>query len=170
MNQKFIDQLHSIVLTNISDENFGVRKLSELLGLSPSQTLRKTKAASGKSVNQYIRELRLEKGSELLKETDKSIAEISYQVGFSSASYFNKTFRKYYDVTPGEFRVSSSDLNKLKVTKKKKAFSKIKLFFFVLVGLIFFTFYWSLNPFVSKNLPLGNSIASLSFQTWRDVN
>ena len=101
MNQKFIDQLHSIVLTNISDENFGVRKLSELLGLSPSQTLRKTKAASGKSVNQYIRELRLEKGSELLKETDKSIAEISYQVGFSSASYFNKTFRKYYDVTPG---------------------------------------------------------------------
>ena len=99
MNQKFIDQLHSIVLTNISDENFGVRKLSELLGLSPSQTLRKTKAASGKSVNQYIRELRLEKGSELLKETDKSIAEISYQVGFSSASYFNKTFRKYYEVT-----------------------------------------------------------------------
>ena len=149
MNQKFIDQLHSIVLTNISDENFGVRKLSELLGLSPSQTLRKTKAASGKSVNQYIRELRLEKGAKLLKETDKSIAEISYQVGFSSASYFNKTFRKYYDVTPGEFRVSSSDLNKLKVAKKKKAFSKIKLFFFVLVGFIFFSFYWSLNPFVS---------------------
>ena len=47
MNNKFIDQLHSIVLTNISDENFGVRKLSELLGLSRSQTLRKTKAASG---------------------------------------------------------------------------------------------------------------------------
>ena len=94
MNQKFIDQLHSIVLTNISDENFGVRKLSELLGLSPSQTLRKTKAASGKSVNQYIRELRLEKGAELLRETDESIAEVSYQVGFSSASYFNKSFRE----------------------------------------------------------------------------
>ena len=170
MNQKFIDQLHSIVLTNISDENFGVRKLSELLGLSPSQTLRKTKAASGKSVNQYIRELRLEKGAKLLKETDKSIAEISYQVGFSSASYFNKTFRKYYDVTPGEFRVSSSDLNKLKVTKKKKAFSKIKLLFFVLVGLIFFIFYWSLNPFVSKNIPLGNSIAVLPFKDFSPKN
>ena len=170
MNQKFIDQLHSIVLTNISDENFGVRKLSELLGLSPSQTLRKTKAASGKSVNQYIRELRLEKGAKLLKETDKSIAEISYQVGFSSASYFNKTFRKYYDVTPGEFRVSSSDLNKLKVTKNKKAFSKIKLFFFVLVGLIFFTFYWSLNPVVSKDLPLNNSIAVLPFKDFSPKN
>jgi len=170
VNNKFIDQLHSIVLTNISDENFGVRKLSELLGLSPSQTLRKTKAASGKSVNQYIRELRLEKGAELLKETDKSIAEISYQVGFSSASYFNKTFRNYYDVTPGEFRVSSSDLNKPIVAKKKKAFSKIKLFFFVLVGLIFSTFYWSLNPFVLENLPLGNSIAVLPFKDFSPKN
>ena len=58
MNQKFIDQVHSIVLKNISDENFGVRQLSSLLGLSPSQTLRKIKATSGKSVNQYIREIR----------------------------------------------------------------------------------------------------------------
>jgi len=63
LTQKFIDQVRSIVLKNISDENFGVRKLSSLLGLSPSQTLRKIKAASGKSVNQYIREIRLEKAA-----------------------------------------------------------------------------------------------------------
>ena len=138
MNQNFIDQVRSIVLKNISDENFGVPQLSSLLGLSPSQTLRKIKAASGKSVNQYIREIRLEKAAKLLKKTDQSIAEVSYQVGFSSASYFNKSFRKYYGVTPREFRVSSSDFNKLKVAKKKKAFSKIKLLFFVLVGLIFY--------------------------------
>ena len=94
MNQKFIDQVRTIVVKNISDENFGVPELSSLLGLSPSQTLRKIKADSGKSVNQYIREIRLEKAAKLLKQTDQSIAEISYQVGFSSASYFSKSFRK----------------------------------------------------------------------------
>ena len=68
MNQKFIDKVHSIVIKNISDENFGVRELSSLLGLSPSQTLRKIKATSDKSVNQYIREIRLEKAAKLLKK------------------------------------------------------------------------------------------------------
>ena len=170
MNQEFIDQVRTIVVKNISDENFGVSELSSLLGLSPSQTLRKIKAASGKSVNQYIREIRLEKAAKLLEETSQSIAEVSCQVGFSSASYFNKTFKKYYDITPGEFRANSSDLNKLKVAIKKKAFSKIKLFFFFLVGLIIFTFYWSLNPFVSKNIPLGNSIAVLPFKDFSPKN
>jgi TolB-like protein/AraC-like DNA-binding protein len=170
LNQEFIDQVRTIVVKNISDENFGVSELSSLLGLSPSQTLRKIKAASGKSVNQYIREIRLEKAAKLLEETSQSIAEVSCQVGFSSASYFNKTFKKYYDITPGEFRANSSDLNKLKVAIKKKAFSKIKLFFFFLVGLIIFTFYWSLNPFVSKNIPLGNSIAVLPFKDFSPKN
>ena len=170
MNQEFIDQVRTIVVKNISDENFGVPELSSLLGLSPSQTLRKIKATSGKSVNQYIREIRLEKAAKLLEETSQSIAEVSCQVGFSSASYFNKTFKKYYDITPGEFRANSSDLNKLKVVIKKKAFSKIKLFFFFLVGLIIFTFYWSLNPFVSKNIPLGNSIAVLPFKDFSPKN
>ena len=59
MDKKFIDQVHDIVISNITDEKFGTQKLASLLNLSTTQTLRKIKAASGKSVNQYIRELRL---------------------------------------------------------------------------------------------------------------
>ena len=59
MSQDFIDKVRAIVMSNISDEKFGVRKLASILGLSATHTLRKVKAATGKSVNQYIRELQV---------------------------------------------------------------------------------------------------------------
>jgi AraC-like DNA-binding protein len=61
MSKIFIEEVRSIVISNLSDENFGVRELASSLNLSASQTLRKVKAATGKSVSQYIRDLRLEK-------------------------------------------------------------------------------------------------------------
>ena len=77
MDKSFIDNLHDIVITHISDENFGASNLASLLDLSTSQTLRKVKAATGKSVNQYIREVKLEEAAKLIKETDFTFAEIS---------------------------------------------------------------------------------------------
>jgi len=170
LNQKFIDQVRAIVLQNISDENFGVRQLSSLLGLSPSQTLRKIKASSGKSVNQYIREIRLEKAAKLLKKTDQSIAEVSYQVGFSSASYFNKSFRKYYNVTPGDYKTNSINLNKIKKNKKNKDSSKIKVFITIFFTLLMVIIYLEISPFISKNTPLNNSIAVLPFKDFSPKN
>ncbi|MDA9803958.1 helix-turn-helix domain-containing protein [Flavobacteriaceae bacterium] len=170
MNQKFIDQVRTIVVKNISDENFGVPELSSLLGLSPSQTLRKIKANSGKSANQYIREIRLEKAAKLLKQTDQSIAEISYLVGFSSASYFNKSFRKYYNVTPGDYKTNSINLNKTKINKKKKDSSKIKVFITVFLALLLVIIYLETSPFISKSTPLNNSIAVLPFKDFSPKN
>lgn len=51
----------------------------------------------------YLTEYRLGKSLELLFHTDLSITEISYEVGFNSASYFAETFKKYYQCTPTEY-------------------------------------------------------------------
>ena len=119
MSQDFIDQVRALIMSNISDEKFGKQSLASKLGLSPSQTLRKVKAATGKSVNRYIRELRLEKAAKLIKNTDHTIAEISYQVGFGSPSYFNKAFVKYYGIAPGEYKTKSTSLSELAANKTK---------------------------------------------------
>ena len=111
MDKSFIDKLHNIVLNHIADENFGVGNLASLFGLSTSQTLRKVKAATGKSVNQYIREVKLAEAAKLIQETDFTSAEIAYMVGFSSPSYFNKTFRKRYGITPGGYKAKESIQN-----------------------------------------------------------
>jgi AraC-like DNA-binding protein len=50
MSQSFIDKIQGVLMSNISNEKFGVRELASTLGLSKSQTLRKIKTATGKSV------------------------------------------------------------------------------------------------------------------------
>lgn len=60
-----------------------------------------------KTPNEYLTELRLRKAMELLRTTDLTILEISYAVGFSGASYFSETFRKFYSCTPSEYRSSN---------------------------------------------------------------
>jgi len=168
MSKSFIDEVQSIVISNLADENFGVRELASSLNLSSSQTLRKVKAATGKSVNQYIRELRLEKAARLLKKTDLTAAEIAYQVGFNSASYFNKTFSKYFGITPGEYKIQNTSENELvnqKPEVRSHNFSANKKLIYLLALLVIAVIsYFFINDFASRKNQLPNSIAVLPFK------
>jgi len=109
----------------MAEENFGANELATLLGLSTSQTLRKTKAATGKSVNKFIRDIRLQEASQLIQKTDLTFAEISHKVGFASASYFSKTFSKQYGITPGEFKTRKIPVEELAAKSEEKSFHSI---------------------------------------------
>ena len=106
MPEKFVDKVRLIIEKRLHDAKFGVSELASELGLSRSQALRRIKASTGKSVNQLIRDIRLEKATRLLADVNLTASEIAYQVGFSSPSYFNKCFLDQYGVTPGEFKKS----------------------------------------------------------------
>ncbi|MEM6377247.1 MAG: helix-turn-helix domain-containing protein [Bacteroidota bacterium] len=86
----------------MANEQFGVAELAELMNMSRSNLLRKIKKHTQLSVSQFIRQVRLQKGMEMVKENQLTVAEISYQVGFGSASYFIKCFREHYGYPPGE--------------------------------------------------------------------
>jgi class 3 adenylate cyclase/TolB-like protein len=98
----FINKANSLVLENISNEQFGVSELAELMNMSRSNLLRKIKKHTQLSVSQFIRQVRLQKGMEMVKENTLTVSEISYQVGFGSTSYFVKCFREHYGYPPGE--------------------------------------------------------------------
>ncbi|MCW3804071.1 helix-turn-helix domain-containing protein [Plebeiibacterium marinum] len=100
---KFIENLTSIVEENLSDENFGVKKLAEKACMSREQIYRKLKAYNNYSASQFIREIRLNKAKEMLLKSEKNISEIAYLVGFSSPSYFIKCFHEHFGHTPGEY-------------------------------------------------------------------
>ena len=101
---KFIEQAKALILENISNEQFGVSELAELMNMSRSNLLRKIKKQTQLSASQFMREVRLQKGMTLLEETELTVSEISYKVGFSNNSYFIKCFRDYYGYSPGEAR------------------------------------------------------------------
>lgn len=98
----FIDQIESIILENLSNEQFGVSELAEIMNMSRSSLLRKIKKNTALSPSQFIRQVRLKKGRQLIKETQLTVSEISHKVGFGSTSYFIKCFREFYGHPPGE--------------------------------------------------------------------
>jgi TolB-like protein/AraC-like DNA-binding protein len=101
-NNEFIKRITGIVLANISDEKFGVSELAREAGMSRSNLLRKISKLTNLSASQFIRQERLKKAMEMLRQTSLNVSEVSYQVGFSSTSYFIKCFREYYGYPPGE--------------------------------------------------------------------
>lgn len=87
----------------ISNPDFKIENLNKLLGLSKAQAYRKIKALTGMSPNILIREMRLRRSLEALKWNSKTVAEIAYELGFNSPTYFTRVFRKRYGILPTAF-------------------------------------------------------------------
>jgi AraC-like DNA-binding protein len=102
MESEFLRKITEIIEENLSDENFGVSELAREAGMSRSNLLRKIQKQANLSVSQFIRQVRLKKAMEMLREESLNVSEVSYQVGFSSTSYFIKCFRERYGFPPGE--------------------------------------------------------------------
>ncbi|WP_108247340.1 helix-turn-helix domain-containing protein [Muricauda brasiliensis] len=100
--QKFTYEVKAIVLEHLGDEHFGVSELADAMHMSRSSLLRKCKKQTQLSASQFIRQIRLEEAMELLRESDLTVSEVSYRVGFGSTSYFIKCFREHYGHPPGE--------------------------------------------------------------------
>jgi AraC-like DNA-binding protein/tetratricopeptide (TPR) repeat protein len=100
----FISKITAIVTANLGNESFGVKELSQHSGMSRSAINRRLKRTTSKSINQFIREVRLLKSLELLKNEELTAAEVSYKVGFSRPSYFNTCFHSYFGYPPGKVK------------------------------------------------------------------
>ena len=90
------------------DENYykeiSLDEISGGLSLNPYYFCRLFKSATGSSFCEYLNFVRISKSEKLFKTNDKSIMEISLDVGFSSVTYFNRIFRKYKGCTPTVYR------------------------------------------------------------------
>lgn len=102
--RKFLIEFENLIEKHIKDSTLSVEKLSQELGMSRVQLFRKISALTNKNVTDYIAEIKLQKAKTLLKETNKTIAEIAYETGFNSPSYFTTFFKQHTQQTPSEWR------------------------------------------------------------------
>lgn len=93
-------------------EHLELETLSRVLNLNEYYFCRLFKRATGSTVTDYLNFVRICKAEKLLK-TDMSISEISYNVGFSSLSYFNRIFKKYKFCSPTEYRKISGRIDSI---------------------------------------------------------
>ncbi len=105
LDQQFILKIIKYTQENIKETNLNVEKLADEFNLSRSQLYRKIKTLTGLTANELIRKIRLERAKELLEEsTAPSVSEISFNVGFSSPSYFSKCFKSHFGILPKEVK------------------------------------------------------------------
>ncbi len=104
METNFLQKLQNIVEENLHNNQFGVPELEKSAGMSKMQVYRKLKALMDKTPSAFIRSVRLQKGKELLQNSDLNISEIAYEIGFSDPNYFSRTFQKEYGTSPKDFR------------------------------------------------------------------
>jgi DNA-binding response OmpR family regulator/nitrogen-specific signal transduction histidine kinase len=102
--KRFLNELTARIEAHIADTEFGVEKLSTDMGMSRVQLYRKVQALLQMNVNDYITEIRINKAKSLLRDTNKSIADVAYETGFNSPAYFTTLFRQKQNQTPSEFR------------------------------------------------------------------
>ncbi|MBO9617020.1 MAG: response regulator [Dyadobacter sp.] len=111
LDDKFLMKAKAIVEANMEDVLFSVEKMADEMSLSRTQLLRKLKALTGLAPNDFIRDLRLQKAAEMIRQKADTITQIGYAVGFNDQSYFSKSFKKEFGETPTEYaaRVSQKE-------------------------------------------------------------
>jgi AraC family transcriptional regulator len=86
-------------------EDFDLAQLAALVGLSKYHFHRSFKKAIGVSPSCYHTQLRMELARKLLRETNKSVVEVAFEIGYASASHFAQLFRRQTGLSPGEYRL-----------------------------------------------------------------
>jgi AraC-like DNA-binding protein len=99
-DENFINRLVEISESIWNDPAFDVGVFGKRVGLSRSQFYRKISSITGLSPNDFIRDFRLKKALNLLENQKGNIAQIAFQTGFNSPSYFAKCFQKQYGILP----------------------------------------------------------------------
>ena len=136
--------------------------LSEVINLSDIATVSELskyhfhkifKSATGETVGEFIRRIRLEKSADMLIRTQNSMTIIAVETGFSSSSVFSREFKKKFAISPRDFRLLFRTSNNLTISKRIEFFKK------------FFSINKSISEIMRFSLPATNESLSFKIET-----
>jgi signal transduction histidine kinase/ligand-binding sensor domain-containing protein/DNA-binding response OmpR family regulator len=103
LDEAFVEKVINCIMKNMSNEEFSVEELGDMVAMSRSNLFRKLKAITGQTPIEFIYNIRLKHAMDLLLERKLNMSQIAYEVGFRNPSSFTKSFRKQYGKSPTEF-------------------------------------------------------------------
>lgn len=103
LDKQFLAKLKKLIDENISDSGFGVRQISEEVGMSLSLLYKKVKAITGMTVNDFVKSIKMRQAAKLLSMKIYNVNEVAYMVGYEDRKYFSKEFKKIYGKSPSKF-------------------------------------------------------------------
>ncbi len=104
LDEKLVKNATDYVERNLSNSELSVEDLSSALNMSRVHLYKKLLSLTGNTPSEFIRLIRLRHAEQLLRQSQLSVSEISYQVGFNNPRYFSKYFKEMYGVIPSVYK------------------------------------------------------------------
>lgn len=104
VDKDFLEKIMDVVKQNLGSTEIEMDDLADKMCMSRSSFYRKVKTLTGLSPMEFVKNIKLRHGYELLRTTDLSVAEVAYASGFSSSKYFSSCFKAEFGITPRQRR------------------------------------------------------------------
>ncbi len=102
--QQLIKRLNKAIGENLSNPDYTVDALAQDVGMSRANLYKKMQTTLGITPNDFLRNMRLKRATELLAKSDIPVNQLALQVGFQTPRYFSQCFHKAFGLTPSEYR------------------------------------------------------------------
>ena len=103
-DRRLLQTLERWLAAHFTDPAIDIGAMAEAVHVTPRTLQRKLKALLGQSPAHYIRDFRMARARELLRETERTVTEIAHAVGYSSSQYFSRAFRQVHGRPPEAWR------------------------------------------------------------------
>ena len=102
-DRAFMDKIGDIITEHMSEEDFSIDRIADIVGMSRSSLYRKIRGITQLPPGELIRVVRLKKAAEMLKSGNYRVSEVGFLVGFNSVSYFSTCFHRQFGLSPKEY-------------------------------------------------------------------
>ncbi|HEX3045644.1 MAG TPA: response regulator [Bacillota bacterium] len=97
-------EIMRFIRENFADKELSIQTIGAHIYISPTYLCAFFKKTTGKTINEFITEVRIEKAKQLLKDSRVKLYEVSTSIGFTDVNYFSTLFKRNVGCTPSEFR------------------------------------------------------------------
>lgn len=106
-DKRFLDLFHTQMRLHVSDADFSVERMAELMGLGRTQFYKKVKGLTGETPVAILHRARLDYAAHLLSTSGMTVEDIMAKAGFQNATHFYKSFKKQFGMSPKEYRTQA---------------------------------------------------------------
>lgn len=100
----FLKRAAGIVNDHLDDAEFDVYKFCREIGMSHTSLHTRLKSLTDYSVTRFVRSVRIQKATELIKQNMLSMTDVAQAVGFNNRQFFIRSFKEQYNMTPTAYR------------------------------------------------------------------
>ncbi|MFD2162134.1 two-component regulator propeller domain-containing protein [Paradesertivirga mongoliensis] len=108
-DEQFLKDVIKIVEAGMEDAKFNIESVADSVGVGRTTFYKKLKSLTGFAPIEFVRDIRLKRGKQLLDSGEYTISEIAYMTGFSSLGYFGTCFKEKYKLSPSEYLRNQKD-------------------------------------------------------------